>query len=465
MNSTATTSPAARETMATDPAGPHHRHRPWQQLPPRAETATLALVRALRLAGVAVLCFFAYRTAADPWWAMAHSDLAALLTLVLAARRPRPLAPDVLAVGTGVWAFATVLWSVRPDLSIPSAYLYLSVFAFFLGIRQLVTTWRRLAAVGYAFLAGCLMTVGELYSKAAPTLASSGRVVDVRTRFTVSAADVNFTAYTLVTGLVVALVLTVATAGHAPRVVRWLTLATVAPLFWGVLLSGSRGAAIGASLALAAFVVSRLGPRWSWRGVAVAAPVVIVVVSLGWVPHSQIARLELGGLYHRSTGDLSGRLDIWPYAASNWADALFTGHGAGVFFKTNPFGIGAHNLLLTLGNDVGLIGALLYLGVIASALWLAARGSLPALRLAPVFVVALLPIWLTGEWMCSMATLLTLALLSKLPRSAAAPAGGPTRRAPAVQAVPAGARTGSGRDAPLAARLMTSANAAAVRAR
>lgn len=125
--------------------------------------------------------------------------------------------------------------------------------------------------------------------------------------------------------------------------------------------------------------------------------------------------LWLDGLYGRPTGDISGRLSIWPYALSTWWESPLTGSGAGVFISTNPYEIGPHNLLLTVGNDLGLVGVLLYFGTMAAALVTAARTGRTALLLACAFTAAMLPIWLTGQWETALGFWLALGLLTVLP--------------------------------------------------
>jgi hypothetical protein len=102
---------------------------------------------------------------------------------------------------------------------------------------------------------------------------------------------------------------------------------------------------------------------------------------------------------------------------SAWSQAPLVGNGAGVFPALNPYHIGPHTLLLTLGNDLGLIGVVLYAATFFTALAKPASYSLPlSRRLVGVFLAALLPIWLTGHWESSPGAWLALALLSVLPR-------------------------------------------------
>lgn len=162
-------------------------------------------------------------------------------------------------------------------------------------------------------------------------------------------------------------------------------------------------------------------PRLCALIAAAAAPVALALVPLG-ITESALLWFE-SYLGQRTTGDLSGRLVVWPEALAAWSDSLFLGNGPGVFPISNSMGIGAHNLVLTVGNDLGLLGLLIYVAVVASALAVAWLRSASGPRLVSVFLIALLPIWLTGHWEVAMGFWLLLAAVSVFPSAAAAPSG------------------------------------------
>lgn len=132
------------------------------------------------------------------------------------------------------------------------------------------------------------------------------------------------------------------------------------------------------------------------RGGYVATAVATCAVLTAWRPYMGLTFIVLGealalgyvrlggpGLadYLFSTGSIAswqGRLDIWVEAAAMLRDFPLTGVGIGVFrevmaavYPLGERGAGtadhAHNLLLQIGVDLGMIGLIAYLG-----LWLAA---------------------------------------------------------------------------------------------
>ncbi|MEV7330436.1 O-antigen ligase family protein [Micromonospora sp. NPDC093244] len=359
------------------------------------------------LPAVLVLCVIAFMAARPPWWSFNYAAPLAVLAIGLTGRLPRLRGVDTLALLLAGWAAASVLWSSRTDLTVPAAYRYISVCLLLVACRHVVRARRDLLLVGWAYLAGCAVVAVEVVTGAR----SQGDVLLFAHRYGVDGREVNLTAYTLAVGVVLALALAVA---GAHRRSLWLApLALVVLLGYAVLLTGSRGAAIGVLLGLLAALAAHLLPRLTGLTVAGVAAAAVLVVPFGMTPQNEM--LWLDGLYGRPTGDISGRLSIWPYALSTWWESPLTGSGAGVFISTNPFEIGPHNLLLTVGNDLGLVGVLLYFGTMAAALVTAARTGRRALLLTCAFTAAMLPIWLTGQWETALGFWLALGLLTVVP--------------------------------------------------
>ncbi|WP_422739391.1 O-antigen ligase family protein [Micromonospora sp. WMMD729] len=361
------------------------------------------------LPAVLLLCAVAFVAARPPWWSFNYAAPLALLAIGLSGRLPRLRAVDTLALLLVFWAAVSPLWSSRTDLALPGAYRYISVGLLLVACRHVVRGRRDLLLVGGAYLAGCAIVAVEVATGAR----SQGDVLLFAHRYGVDGREVNLTAYTLVVGVVLALVL--ALAGAHRRAVRVASLPLIALLGYAVLLTGSRGAAIGMVLGLLAALAAYLLPRFAGMTVAGIAAGAVLAVPFGMTPQNEM--LWLDGLYGRPTGDISGRLSIWPYALSTWWESPLTGSGAGVFISTNPFEIGPHNLLLTVGNDLGLIGVLLYFGTMAGALVTAARTGRTALLLVCAFTAATLPIWLTGQWETALGFWLVLGLLTVVPRA------------------------------------------------
>ncbi|MFG1779338.1 O-antigen ligase family protein [Micromonospora sp. NPDC049048] len=393
------------------PLGTHRRRAPRRY----ATLASVALV-----SGVAFLaCWSVDQTYLGP---------ALLLAVVLSGRMPRPGLVDVLAVLFGAWVVASLGWTVDTSATRSAVYLYGTCVLLLIAVRHVVTTTRDLLAVGGAFLAGCLLRAVELIRE--PSLTGpTGRAgaFDLTIRYGIEGFNINLTAYTMVAGILLALLM--GAVGGLPRAARVVLYASVPLLGYAVLLSGTRGALAALVLGAAYLLCSRAAPRTCWRVAAFVVPAALILIPLGM---GEATLLRLDGLVaDRATGDLAGRMLVWPEAVAVWWQSPLAGIGAGAFTAVSSWGIGAHSLLLTLGADLGLIGVLCYAAVLTAAVRPVGNASRPGARLAGLFLVTFLPIWLTGHWESAMAAWLPLALVSLVPALTANPtgAGGRHRRA------------------------------------
>ncbi|MEU2664299.1 O-antigen ligase family protein [Micromonospora sp. NBC_01740] len=357
-------------------------------------------------------------------WSVDQTPLgpALLAAVVLSGRIPRPGLVDVLALLLGVWVVASLGWTLDTSATRSTVYLYGTCLLLLVAVRHIVTTTRDLLAVGVAFIAGCLIRAVELI-RAPSTGGDLDRTgaFDLSVRYGIEGVNINLTAYTMVAGILLAVLL--GSVGGLPRAVRLALYACVPLLGYAVLLSGTRGALAALLLGAVYLVCSRAAPRACWLVAAVVVPAVLLLVPLGL---GEATMLRLDGLVaDRATGDLAGRMLVWPEAVAVWGQSPLAGIGAGAFMAVSSWGIGAHSLVLTLGADLGLVGVLCYAAVLAAAIWPVGRASRLGARLAGLFLVMFLPIWLTGHWEAALAAWLPLALFSLVPALTADPSSRP----------------------------------------
>jgi hypothetical protein len=169
--------------------------------------------------------------------------------------------------------------------------------------------------------------------------------------------------------LVMPFALAIAGSLSLPRVShRMVSGASVLLIVLGLYASGSRGAFVGALLALTVFVL-RVGVRR--QVVAVMAGLVIVTAT---VPNTVFTRVEAIYAGKDTTG--SGRTDIWDVAVTQLGRYGLFGAGLDNFplvhmQQVNKYK-GAHNTYLAMLIELGVVGLVLMLAAIASHL-LAAR--------------------------------------------------------------------------------------------
>lgn len=131
-------------------------------------------------------------------------------------------------------------------------------------------------------------------------------------------------------------------------------------------------------------------------GAAILVPLIL--------PGSAIGRAVsaiVGGVGGLST---NGRAALWSQAYTGFAQHPLLGLGTGGFASLNPGELYPHNILLEVSVELGLVGALLIVGIVASsmrrlfALWRAASGrdKLDAAVLVTLFLIALLNALFSG---------------------------------------------------------------------
>ena len=155
--------------------------------------------------------------------------------------------------------------------------------------------------------------------------------------------------------------------------------AAMAVMGLALLYTRSRGAWLGAAVALIVFLVALVGSaagvriRWNWRKICIAAIVPVVSGALLWtvVPDSFVRRA-------RATEDIGPRWIIWKAAARMFREHPIVGQGIGTFqihypqFRPNDYWLGgldpnvshAHNEYLEILAEMGGIGLVTFAGVV-----------------------------------------------------------------------------------------------------
>ncbi|WP_435207475.1 O-antigen ligase family protein [Micromonospora sp. bgisy143] len=328
----------------------------------------------------------------------------AAAALVTSGRIPRTGPADYLAILICCWASTTLMWTRDIESSQIAIRAWWTVALLLIAARHVLSSRRRLLLVAGAYLAGAGWTTVQLIR--------ASRLDATALRISLDGVGVNYTAYCLATAALVAVLLLVARVGN--RLVRtalWLLL----PLFgYGTMLTGTRASQIALAAVAAYLVIDRLAGR-TWAFAAAGSALLLVLVPFGHLTRYQPQWLE--NVFNRPLDDLSGRLAVWPIAEASFWDSPLVGIGVGAFPSTNPYyGVGAHTLLLTLGNDLGLIGIALFVALIGFLL----RDAAPRLgrrhgMLVGALIVGWTPIWLSGHWEISPVAWLMLALWSRLP--------------------------------------------------
>jgi O-antigen ligase len=143
---------------------------------------------------------------------------------------------------------------------------------------------------------------------------------------------------------------------------------------------------------------------------------VIIVAACGLGTLSGAVDLPLryfDGLWSRHTGDLAGRLTVWPRARQQIAEHPVWGIGSGNFAATDHSGIFTHNLLLEITVGLGIIGLVLMCLFVVTAFRITPADPPARVVIVGCFVAAFAPIYLSGVWEISPAGWIILALFTR----------------------------------------------------
>jgi O-antigen ligase len=177
-----------------------------------------------------------------------------------------------------------------------------------------------------------------------------------------------------------------------PGLWRALWLAPAAILLWRLVGAGSRGALLGAAIAVAVALALQLW-RPRTRGPALALLAILVALApIAWTSSSPDARAKYTAVLQLSGDGPAAALDAGGGERSEIAAA------ATQIFLDNPMGVGTdgyaplsgwdrpHNIVLELGSELGVAGiavfALLLAGVAAAVLPQVRRAGAPAEAIA-----------------------------------------------------------------------------------
>lgn len=352
-------------------------------------------------------CLAGYSTF-DPNFALRNGALVCGIILLTLINRVRFRAADVFAVVLTAWTALSLVWAVDQQVTTLSLTNQLAVLTIFLTVRSAIANSKQLQIVALGYLGGCLYALYLLNTQNAGANFNEGLSAN---RLGIAGVNYNYMAYSLATGLALVVLL-----WHIFRTrlrMRFLLSLTVPLFVFGIAQNGTRGALIGAALVLLWVGLRRISPR---VGLSIPVASLSLAAFATFTGLSDGALRQLDGMTSRSTGDLAGRLTIWPYARESIGLHPFIGVGGGGFQSINPLGIGAHNVPLQIASGLGLIGLALFIAATYCALMTETRNVEPATRglLVGVMIAATGPIMLSGHWELSPAAWFGLALFSRI---------------------------------------------------
>lgn len=270
-----------------------------------------------------------------------------------------------------LWSGASLLWARSSDAVFGELIRYLPLFALFGIVHAAIKTRGQLLALSIVLIGGAMLAVtAGIVSPPPPDASGPNRLGSAGT-------GANALAPVLIAGVVLA----AAFAGMTTRTVVVRLAATAAGCYClaGLFLTGSRGALVGLGVALLA------GLFFAGRGRRIRVlPLVVIAVCMALLYVVAIAP-PIARERISNPGDGTGRADIWKVGAEMVKANPVLGVGAGNFRVRSPQYVleaelirrsdlivdkplVAHNIYLAVLSQLGIVGLLLFLGIIGVSL-------------------------------------------------------------------------------------------------
>lgn len=304
-----------------------------------------------------------------------------IVGVVFLLSNPRSLRFDtatLLAIALPGFAALSLIWSVDRGVTLRGAISYAGLAAMFIGIRHVVKTGEQLRIVAVGYLAGCVALIVRLIT----LRIESPRMI----RLNLADVNANYAGYSLVAGFAVIVLVYLLGVGTVGKILLGVTAVA---LIAGTFLAGTRAALVALAILVLWLAACRIFKRPPLTVLLVSVAAVCLGIVTG-LADTLLALFET--LFGRTTGDLSGRLTVWPLAREWWLEHFLIGSGASTFQQSNRMEIGAHNVVLELGAGMGIIGVAIFVAF----LWFALRKQSAVLVGSLVSVTA--ASYLTGHW-------------------------------------------------------------------
>jgi len=302
-----------------------------------------------------------------------------LLAVVLGLMRvyvfgsSRPLTPLHLWMLVFVaWAALSILWTIDPANAISRAGTYTQLLISAWLIWELAEKESRVVGLLLAYLLGTVLgSVTTLFNywigrASAQFIDTSGGSVWDQNRYSIDGFNANDLGLTLALGMPIAFYLMTRKRGFGWFAALWLMVIVCTS---AILLTGSRGSLL-ALLAGSTFIpllITRMAP--GRRTACICLCVALVLGSVLLTPGSMLTRYQ-NMFGEVQGGTLTNRTLIWTAGLDVFRDHPLLGTGAGSYgaavLRAIDKAYVAHNTFLSVLVELGVVGAILFCGLLAA---------------------------------------------------------------------------------------------------
>lgn len=351
-----------------------------------------------------------------------------LVAVVVEGNLRRPGLYTGLVAAFVAWSAISVFWSIDPESTSRVVWTYAQLLVFIYLLWDLYRTPSSIRTALQTYTLGSFVAVASILIN---LTIDHGRPV---TRFTAEGFNADTAGLILAIGMPVAWALgMLQVREHRGGMLRWLNFSYMPLAFLGIALTATRTALI-ATVPAILFAIASLGRLSVRRRIVIslfAIAGVLAIIPL--IPQTSVERFLTTGS-EISSGALGGRGYIWKMGLRTYAEHPILGVGAGAFKVAVGIGKVAHNTLISVLVELGLVGISLFLAILGVALAQAFKHPPWGVR----FWLTLYVIWLISAssltWELRKQTWLVLTLIVasgavQVRRRPAASASGPSRLA------------------------------------
>lgn len=313
--------------------------------------------------------------------------LAFLLTAVLVIKNGtfRELAPIHYALlAFIVWSGLSMIWTVDAELTLIRIKTYAQLFVMVWLIWELVRTNAQMNIVLQAYVLGAWVAVGSTVSN----FLSSDQVT--YGRYSAEGFDPNDLGVMLALGIPIAWYLFMKQKNW---LFRLFNAAYLAMAMWTISLTASRTAFVVGMVGLLYVAATFAHLTNKMKILLVCMLAVGVTYGIQSVPAGSLERISTIG-EDVGAGDLNGRGEFWMAGLDMIEEQPLLGIGAGAYPRAMEVMIDtrdlSHNTLLAVLAETGVIGLLLFLGMIVLFLYTASKTT----YLEAALFISLLAVWL-----------------------------------------------------------------------
>ncbi len=274
-------------------------------------------------------------------------------------------------------AIASPLWSLDPETSRWASGELLKMGLVYVAAASLLDRPDRLRKVLWAVaIAGCV----PAYYAVSNSITGTNLLEGYRARWEGTFLDPNRLAMAIVASSMILLALR---SRLKSPISRALVLAAVGLQIWGVVVTYSRGAALGLAVGLLAYLITGAGTNRRIRSLAVVSAVGVGLLFLAperfWNRASTITSYE-------ADASAMGRIYAWQTAGNILERRPLTGVGASAFLpawatyapgEAGATAYVAHNLFLEVAAELGIPALLAFLLLLGACSWGAWRATKP----------------------------------------------------------------------------------------